>query len=693
MFKSFGHPHRVLSPAAETAASPAIKVTLVVVARDAHQAEPWPNFVHQIYGPAPMGVEVVLGFDATRERLKELWSEGVIVPLVLVLSEASQATDEGGWAEGRKSLLDAVSAQGADVLAVGAGDNPIDCAAGIKRAVSAFLLARHPEVVAQKPSLVTHAALHAALRDAQAARQHLHVQLQDIQSAALMAGHEPTGALASKLHVGQRVEAWLELKGKDHQIEAHPPGALILSEHKINDSVWFVLEGEVEQEKASRSEPGARVVIMNQGPGEIVGILSLLSHAPAFATIRSRTAVRLARMSRDDLAALLSDDPQFLAAFLHALLSLLHTRIVTVSETKVALQESLDALRSMQIKLVESEKMASMGMLTAGVAHELNNPAAALSRAADHVASALTQVVADLCAEGPSAGVLRARGPYALHLGGLTPPSTAAIRERVSRGPWPKDWGSQSLRQAAEMQLAAEAASQNDATHGLAEPEVQSLFRFFEVGRYLNNIHSCSQRITALVQGMRNYASAESDVFVVTDVRTSIGDTVTMLQNRLKRYDFESSYEKLLDGQIQAVPSRLNQVWTNLVVNACDATEPGKQILIHARNGQFDDGAPCVEVLVVDEGVGIPSDVAPHIFEPRFTTKKRQTNQTGLGLGLAIVKKIVSDHGGVLDFVSPPPPSPAWGCETPGRRGTVFRVRLPLASWSQQGQGLKKENP
>lgn len=623
--------------------------------------------VQGLYPVLPVVVRRLRDDEHTEQVKAELRARRVIVPLVLAVDALPEPGEKPQSSAARETSA-------VRTLCLSSTDDGQQVSVRIKQEVSAFLLEHHPDAVAQFPGLVTHAALHAALCQAQAARQRLHLQLQGIQSATVLASEVSPADDDAAMRVGERAALWLGHHGRAHQVEEHPAGVVILAEHSSNDSVWFVLDGEVEQQKSSRF---GSVTIMKHGAGEIVGVLSLLSRAKAFATIRTCTPVRLARLSRHDLADILAEDGEFLTCFLKAILRLLHTRIVTVSETKVALQESLEELRTTQVKLVESEKMASLGVLTAGVAHELNNPAAALARAAEIVPSALESVLEgieyDLSAEEKQR---LTHGRQMLALGARPPPSTVSIRDLAAASAWASVLSPQALRQWSELELAARSAGVDNP---LAKPDdeaVRHFYRWYEIGRYLTNIRVCSERMTALVQGMRNYAQAESDVLTKTDVRQGIGDTVTMLLNRLKRYNFETDFASLNNPYICAVPSRLNQVWTNLLANACDASEPGARIRVEASNGVFPDGRNCVVVAITDSGAGISEDVAPYIFEPRFTTKSGLSNHTGLGLGLAIVRKILTEHGASIEWESPPSASEL--------RGTVFRVRLPL--WTPQDE-------
>ncbi len=523
----------------------------------------------------------------------------------------------------------------------------------VKRCVSSYFLDLHPEVIGQAPAFVSHLALHKALDEVTRSRQKLASELRTLKSGALL---RTLGDQSVLLRLGTRVADWLVHSQRENQIESFEAGHVVLAEGAANDGIWFVLEGEVAQEKMGRLDAAELLV---QGVGEVLGLLSLLSSQPAFATIRAKTACRLARLSRENLDQLLSDDSEFLVEFLHALLCVLHSRVTALSETKVELQESYFELKQTQTKLVESEKMATIGVLTAGIAHELNNPSAALARSAEHLKSEMLEVLERVTAGDSAAAKATGSGATLVQLGlhllkaseSSVQPTTMVVRERSRAIELRSGLRPQDARRLAEIELMI--GQDNELP---ADPqEILNLHRYLSIGRFLSIVQSCSQRISRLVAGMKDYAAAESQDFVAVDIRHGIQDTALMLGSRLKLYVFETQENDLKNPNIRAVPAKLNQVWTNLLVNACDATATGGSIGVHLSNERDESGAEWVVVTVSDSGVGIAPEVAPRIFEPRFTTKTAQASggtATGLGLGLAIVKKIITDHGGSISFRS-----------------------------------------
>jgi len=180
-----------------------------------------------------------------------------------------------------------------------------------------------------------------------------------------------------------------------------------------------------------------------------------------------------------------------------------------------------------------------------------------------------------------------------------------------------------------------------------------------ELGGALRNLRLGTDRITDLVQSLKSYARpAEATVHGV-DVAGTIDDALHLVAHKLDGVELERVDEDDLPT-IDGHPGPLGQVWTNLVLNAVDAMEGEGHLQVITRREEDE-----VVVEVIDDGPGIPPDVLPRLFEPRFTTKHGRVRY-GLGLGLAISQRIIHSHDGTITVTS-----------EPGR--TVATVRLPAA--------------
>jgi signal transduction histidine kinase len=319
-------------------------------------------------------------------------------------------------------------------------------------------------------------------------------------------------------------------------------------------------------------------------------------------------------------------------------------------------------------KRIEQEKMAALGKLSAGLAHELNNPAAAVRRAAEGLREATFKAqllalenVVRLSPEGREAllDVLReatANGNLA-----LDPLSQSDREEELAdwleeRG-FSEAWDLAPVLGAAGLdtdrleKLVAE-ISDGEPLAGVLE----WLGATLELTDLADDVGRGAGRISERVQAMKVYTHMDRAAYVETEVREGLENTLTILSHKLKGATVEREYEENLP-KIWAHTGELNQVWTNLIDNAADAVGSRGRIQVRA----FRDGDG-VTVQIIDDGPGIPLEIQSHIFDPFFTTKEVGE---GTGLGLDIVRRVVADHGGMVSVDS-----------EPGQ--TRFTVRLPL---------------
>jgi signal transduction histidine kinase len=318
------------------------------------------------------------------------------------------------------------------------------------------------------------------------------------------------------------------------------------------------------------------------------------------------------------------------------------------------------------------ERLAALGKMSAGLAHELGNPAAAASRSADQLAEAL-DVMTSALRQFVAAGVDPAD---ALRLADLR---DEALSRAAGRGPLAPleaaDAEEEMLQRLEELNvpdawqlaepLAAAGVDESWLERGraIAGPAMTDALRvtvaWLNAHRIVSELRDATQRMDRLIKAIKAYAYMDRGGLVEVDIHEGLETTLTVLQHKLKHTEIEikRDYDRALP-KATIYGSELNQVWTNVLANAIDAL--GETGTITVRTGRDGD---CVAVEFADTGPGIPPDVQAHMFEPFFTTK--EVGQ-GTGLGLDTARRIVEErHGGSLTFDT-------------GDDGTTFHVRLPL---------------
>lgn len=424
------------------------------------------------------------------------------------------------------------------------------------------------------------------------------------------------------------------------------PGELVIEEGAPGDSLYVVLSGELE---ISKREGDREVVLATRKAGDAVGEMSLLERSQRSASARAVQRSELLEVSPEAFRKVLEGNP---------------------STAMKVLRTVAARLRSTEASLMQSDKLASLGTLAAGLAHELNNPAAAIQSSAQHLHREF------------EAWRRHSVGLQALGLGAEERARLAELEAGIAQCGAPRAEDAATAREESKLLDELESLGLGDAADiapalvsfgwtlerlrsmkgafapAHLKPVLEWLGAGLVVQQLMSEISRSAEAISEIVRAVRSYAYLDQAPVQDADVRAGLEDTLIILRHKLKDgIDVVRHFEPGLP-KIEAYASELNQVWTNLIDNAIQAMNGHGVLELGAR--RIGDA---VEVRIADSGPGIPLAIASRIFDPFFTTKPQGL---GTGLGLHIAHNIVVNrHRGRIDFES-----------RPGR--TEFRVTLPL---------------
>jgi len=435
---------------------------------------------------------------------------------------------------------------------------------------------------------------------------------------------------------------WFLSQAEEMHLE---PGITYIQQGDPANFMFVILEGQLQ----SRGEFGGEAVIFHSKAGDIGGVLPFSRMKLYTVSGRALTPARVLRFPVTQFPQLIQRMPE------------LTQRLVGLMSDRIR-----EATRIEQ----QRDRLASLGKLSAGLAHELNNPASAAKRASSQLRDIFKRI---------------REASHALGAHDLTPAQKAEIdRLEASlvqqEGPPPDTLTISILEEQIDTllrshgqndlwQLAADLARKN------ARPELlESLFATLDadtaraalvrisaaldVANLLNEIESSTSRISELVSAIKQYTYMDQSPVQNVDIVKSLETTLTIMNHKLKRgVTVRRDYQKI-PLLVNSFGSELNQIWTNIIDNAIDAMNGKGELLIRTYRDK-----DCVVVEIGDNGPGIPASVQPHIFEPFFTTKG--VGQ-GTGLGLDTVQRIVRKHRGNVEVTSAP-------------GDTKFQVWLPLS--------------
>jgi signal transduction histidine kinase len=448
--------------------------------------------------------------------------------------------------------------------------------------------------------------------------------------------------------------AWLAAHA---EVVSFQSGDLIMREGDPAAHMTIILEGEFQ---GRRESLGPDAPVYTGRAGQVTGMLPFSRMTHYTITGRAIGNTRIAAIPVSEFPEMLQKIPT------------LGPRLVGVLTDRVREVTKLDLQR---------DKLAALGKLSAGLAHELNNPAAAGSRSAASLREAFDRLrAADAELERSELSRQQMECVHSVEAGALNRQIHAKPKDALQQsdaeefiGTWldrssvPNAYELAPILAEGEFDVQELESLKNELAANALTAVVSRLTATLDIYRLVQEIQNSTGRISDLVRAIKEYSFMDQAPRQQVDVGSGIENTLKILIYKLKHgvtviREFDPSLPKIF-----SYGSELNQVWTNLLDNAIDAMKGKGQIRIRTcREGKD------VLVEISDNGPGIPAEIQPRIFDPFFTTKGVGD---GSGLGLDTVYRIVRQHHGNISFTS-----------TPGN--TCFRVRLPIEE--PQSQSAEK---
>jgi signal transduction histidine kinase len=419
-------------------------------------------------------------------------------------------------------------------------------------------------------------------------------------------------------------------------------GDFLFDETAIVDSFYVVLEGEV---NISRLDGAEETSLDTHGTGEFTGGLAVLTGKTSIHRARAAEPSHVLEIDSETFRRVAVELPDVADVFISGLAR---------------------RMRYTQRAFRQQEKLAALGKLSAGLAHELNNPAAAARRASEELGGAVLEAQlaalehdARFSTEERQALVVMQHETVA----GAAPldplllsDAEEELAEWLDEHEVEESWDLAATLAAAGVEAGRLKQLVSVLEDGSLAAGLGWLVKTIELVELADEVATSAGRISELVGAMKDYTYMDRSAVGEVDVTAGLENTLTILGHKLKGVSVRREYEDDFP-KVQGNGGELNQVWTNLIDNAADAVDGRGNITVRAF-AEVDR----VVVEVADDGPGIPREARQRVFEPFYTTKEVGA---GTGLGLDVVRRVVVAHGGEVSVRS-----------EPGE--TRFTVRLPV---------------
>jgi signal transduction histidine kinase len=446
--------------------------------------------------------------------------------------------------------------------------------------------------------------------------------------------------------LGSAPRSELEWLARNAEFRRYEVGARVASKGDPVDDMIVQLSGRL---TVSMDRGSGRRQTLDSFAGEVTALLPFSRLTSALGDATFTEASEILALPREKMPALIRECPGIVEILVHNM---------------------VDRSKHLASANWQDDKMASLGRLAAGLAHELNNPASAAARSAKQLRETLKEVDAAARAVGAATLTEAQRKILDAYIDGPPISMATGVYSAIERADqedeisdWLDDHDADSSRAAALAETGITTRTLDDLADSFEGTALDVALRWIaaeHTARTLaTEVERATTRIHDLVSAVKRFTYLNRAATPApTDVAQGLADTVAVVASKARGKSVSVKLE--VQPGLPAIignAGELNQVWANLIENAIDAANANGKVTVKATKEDGD-----VVVRVIDDGPGIPADIQTRIFEPFFTTKPIGQ---GTGLGLDISRRVVASHEGSIVLES-----------RPGR--TEFRVALPL---------------
>lgn len=444
---------------------------------------------------------------------------------------------------------------------------------------------------------------------------------------------------------GSHIESQKDYFRENGERTSLKKGEVLMKQGGFNDKLFLVIKGLLVAYNEAEEGEGPGTELFRAGKDQFVGVYSFFSRTyKSHTTIIADEDSELAYIEAESIEALENTD-EVITNFLPVILDDMNRRQETVW---LMSNEREQALK----RLLQADKMRTLGQLSAGLAHELNNAVGVLRSKAEWLAAEISSYIKEHTDESL----------YPFFVKGLDEGQFLSSREvRERRKEIEKEFGldTQKAKEIARTGFSIDELKQMGGDN-LGEI-VEDLDYYWDLGNAFHDIKLAADHATYVVQSVKELGAGSGERRSGLPLKKTLDEAMTLIQSLLRKVELKTEISD--DIYVTASSGELVQVWINIIKNACEsminAGVPEPKLTITAR-GYVKKAV----VHIIDNGPGIPPEIQEKIFAPDFTTKKGGLS-FGLGLGLPISTRIIESYQGTVRVAS-----------EPGK--TDFRVSLPL---------------